>query len=87
MGNKSKAEDACYNPMAIRWSERYHKQLEAVWSSIPQILRSSIVTVCIVILGASLRGSFYLFSPFLNRLIGLISKCQSEPDRKHVTNV
>lgn len=52
---KVKAGDV-FDPMAVRWMERFEKPMDNLWSKVPGILKPVIVTIAVFSLGVAVRG-------------------------------
>lgn len=52
-----------YNPMTegVRWTEKYDKALERIWSRIPRIISTTLATIAIFFLGTSMHGTYALY--------------------------
>jgi hypothetical protein len=68
MGTKSKGQKKhaegtsggreFYDPMAITWMDKYSNIMDKIWSKLPSYVGSTIVTLAVFTLGATMRGMF-----------------------------
>ncbi|PSN38445.1 hypothetical protein C0J52_24977 [Blattella germanica] len=45
-----------HDPMAVTWMEKYSDKMDKIWAKIPSIVGSTIATLAVFLLGATLRG-------------------------------
>ncbi|XP_049784789.1 lathosterol oxidase-like [Schistocerca cancellata] len=59
-----------FDPMAVTWMEKYNAPMEKIWSRLPSFVRSTIVTLAVFILGATMRGEWLLTAVHTARYLG-----------------
>jgi len=52
---KIKAGDE-FDPMAVRWTEKYDKKIDNLWGKVPGFLKPVLVTASVFTLGTAIRG-------------------------------
>lgn len=50
-----------YDPMieGVRWTERYHRQIEKVWNYIPKWLAQILATIAVFLLASGIQGTIF----------------------------
>ena len=51
-----------YDPMAVTWMEKYSSQMDQIWSKMPNFVGTSIATLAVFLLGATMRGKLATYN-------------------------
>lgn len=52
------ANGSFYDPMAVTWTEKYDKQISAVWNRVPESIAKLLATLAVFVLGVSINGEW-----------------------------
>lgn len=57
--DKSRVANGSFcDPMAVTWTEKYDKQISAVWNRVPESIAKLLATLAVFVLGVSINGEW-----------------------------
>ncbi|XP_048517537.1 delta(7)-sterol 5(6)-desaturase erg32 [Dendroctonus ponderosae] len=62
--------ESFYDPMAVTWTEKYDKEISAVWNHVPERIAKFLATVAVFVLGVSINGDWIAVCVHLARQFG-----------------
>ncbi|CAH0553155.1 unnamed protein product [Brassicogethes aeneus] len=72
-----KKENGLYDPMAVRWSEKYSDTFNKLWSYVPSSFKNVVVTLAVFLVGISLNGNWINIFIHLRKQLGYTNDIKS----------